>query len=276
MSVNSYLTNLANAAVLRDQEKASIQRSISTLQNRINTHFSGNHPLVSKVKHHFIFGSYTRGTILPRRIDEQSDIDYIIVFEDTTATPQTYLNRLKRFVEIYYTRSEIRQSNPTIALNLHHIKFELVPAIEKAFFGLHIPAKADSYNNWIPTNPNDFNESLTKKNQEYNNLIKPVARLAKYWNATSGYPFTSFDLEKKVIAHDYDGLDIFALFGASKTLWDHFNSFMSGLELEWGAPQWKKDALLSLRNNLSKIRGALNANDPVLAEMHMRHFLRKI
>lgn len=276
MSVNSYLVNLANSAVLRDQEKASVQRSISTLQGRINTHFSGNHPLTSKVKRHFIFGSYTRGTILPRSFDEQSDVDYMIVFDDPSATPQTYLNRLKRFVEVYYTRSEIKQSNPTIILNLHHIKFELVPAIDKKFSGFQIPAKAHSYSDWISTDPNNFNESLTKKNQEYNNLIKPLARLAKYWNARNGYPFASFELEQNVVAHDYDGLDIFGLFSASRTLWDHFNSFMSSLELEWGAPKRKKDSILRLRANLSKIRGALNANDPALAEMHMRHFLRKV
>lgn len=282
MSVNSYLVNLANAAVLRDAEKTSIQRSITALQSRINTHFSGTHKMMSKVDRHIIFGSYTRGTILPRNFDEQSDVDYMIVFDDTTASPQTYLNRLRRFVEVYYSRSEIKQSNPTIVLDLNHIKFELVPAIEKYIWGLQIPAKASSSNDWISTAPNSFNESLTKKNQEYSNLIKPLTRLAKYWNANNGYPFASFELEQMVVAHemvvahDYDGIEIFGIFSPTRTLWDHFKSFMSSLEVGWSAPQWKKDAIKRLDKALSEMRGAENTNDPIRAEMIMRHLLPKV
>lgn len=55
---------------------------------------------MGSLKQHFRFGSSTRGTILPRSMDEQSDIDYMIVFNENNATPQTYLNRLKTFVEI--------------------------------------------------------------------------------------------------------------------------------------------------------------------------------
>lgn len=273
MSVNSYLVNLANAAVLRDSEKTSIQRSIATLQSRINTHFGDNGLVASQITRHFIFGSYTRGTILPRSFDNQSDVDYMIVFNDATATPQTYLNRLKRFVELYYSSSEIKQSNPTIILNLHHIKFELVPAIEKTFFGLQIPAKAASNDDWISTNPNDFNQSLTKKNQEYNNLVKPVARLAKYWNAKNSYPFASFELEQKVVEYDYDGFDVFGLFRASETLWSYFYSFMVSLDVGWFDPQWKKDAITRLKNTLTSIRNADDANDPILTEINLRHLL---
>jgi len=65
------------------------------------------------IKQHFRFGSSTRGTILPRSMDEHSDIDYMIVFSDNTATPQTYLNRLKAFVEKRYGSSEIYPARPS-------------------------------------------------------------------------------------------------------------------------------------------------------------------
>src|SRR5690606_26208932 len=39
MTINSYLTNLANQAILRDDEKAGVQRSITTLQTRLADHF---------------------------------------------------------------------------------------------------------------------------------------------------------------------------------------------------------------------------------------------
>ena len=94
MSVLSFLTNTASSAVLSSPEQSSITTSITTLQSRMALHFD-----TGIIKQHFRFGSSTRGTILPRSMDEHSDIDYMIVFSDNTATPQTYLNRLKAFVE---------------------------------------------------------------------------------------------------------------------------------------------------------------------------------
>ena len=41
------------------------------------------------------FGSLDASIDLPRSMDERSDIDYMIVFSENNATPQTYLNRLK-------------------------------------------------------------------------------------------------------------------------------------------------------------------------------------
>ena len=170
MSVNSYLTNLSSSAIIHDTEKTAIQRSITTLQTRLNSYFGQN------VKRHFIFGSYNRGTILPRHMDGNSDIDYMIVFNDAGFQPQAYLDQLRRFVNFYYSSSEIKQSNPTIILNLNHIKFELVPAKEDWFSSLQIPAKASSYTSWIDTDPTGFNQSLISANGSNRNLIKPLTR----------------------------------------------------------------------------------------------------
>ncbi|MFV8635809.1 hypothetical protein [Ralstonia pseudosolanacearum] len=53
----------------------------------------------------------------------------MVVFSDSGATPQTYLNRLKIFVEKRYGSSEIYQSSPTIVLELRaantsHLRIE--------------------------------------------------------------------------------------------------------------------------------------------------------
>lgn len=126
MSVLTYLTNTASNAELSSTEQSSISTSITTLQTRMALHFDSG-----VIKQHFRFGSSTRGTILPRSLDEKSDIDYLVVFNENNATPQTYLNRLKSFVEKRYGSSEIYQSSPTIVLELNHIKFDLVPATTK-------------------------------------------------------------------------------------------------------------------------------------------------
>lgn len=189
MSVLSLLTNTASLAVLSTTEQSSITTSISTLQTRLSQHFSSG-----LIKQHFCFGSSTQGTILPRSMDERSDIDYMIVFSENNATPQTYLNRLKAFVEKYYKSSDIRQSSPTIILELNHIKFDLIPATTTWLGELQIP---DGSGSWMTTNPNDFNTTLEAKNKENKSLNKPSIRLFKYWNAISGFSFrSSFEMEK--------------------------------------------------------------------------------
>lgn len=163
MSVLSFLTDTASSAVLSTTEQSSITTSITTLQSRMALHFDSG-----VIAQHFRFGSSTRGTILPRSMDEQSDIDYMVVFSDGSATPQTYLNRLKTFVEKRYGSSEIYQSSPTIVLELNHIKFDLVPATKTWLGELQIP---NGSGGWMTTNPNDFNATLEAKNKDNNSLI---------------------------------------------------------------------------------------------------------
>ena len=195
MSVLSFLTDLASSAVLSATEQQSINTSVSTLQSRLGLHFEAG-----AIKQHFRFGSSTRGTILPRSMDEQSDIDYMIVFNDASATPQTYLNRLRSFVERRYGTSEIYQSQPTIVLELNHIKFDLVPATTNWLGQLQIP---NGPGGWQVTNPNDFNTTLESKNKEHRSLIKPTIRLFKFWSAASGYVFPSFEMEKWVCSRSF-------------------------------------------------------------------------
>ena len=90
-------------------------------------------------------------------MDANSDVDYMFVFKNDWSKPQTFLNRIRRFVEQCYSTSEIAQSNPTIVLNLNHIRFELVPAVQGLFGNLQIPAKASDYNEWLGTDPTGFN-----------------------------------------------------------------------------------------------------------------------
>jgi predicted nucleotidyltransferase len=226
MSVNSYLVGLASSAIIRDDEKVGIDRSITNLRKKLSI-------LDEYFSEHFIFGSYSRGTILPRSFDKNSDIDYMIIFNDDSKKPQTYLNWLRENVaDKYYSSSEIYQSNPTIVLELNHIKFELVPAIKNQLGQLQIPAKASAYNDWITTDPIGFNSTLTNANQRHKNLIKPLVRLVKYWNAKAGYPFESFDFEQKVVNIP---------FNSNSQLRDYFYSFANFLTVDYSMAQWKKN-----------------------------------
>ena len=194
MSVDSYLANLASEMVIRDSKKESISLSISTLHSRLKEYFGKD--IIDVIK----FGSYTRGTILPRRYDDKSDVDIMIVFNnDYDYKPQTFLDRLKKFAQQKYSTSYVYQSNPTIVLELNHIKLELVPAVKIYSWSddyYDIPYNSSS---WLVTRPKAFDNLLVECNKNNLNKIKPIVRLIKHWNIVNNYrDADSYQLEKKI------------------------------------------------------------------------------
>lgn len=239
MSVLGHLQAKASAAVLSGTEQTSINTSITTLSTRLTAYFGTN--LVSQ----FRFGSSPRGTILPRSMDEASDIDYMVVLKEDGSVPQTYLDRLKRFTEKYYGTSDIKQSSPSIVLELNHIKFDLVPAIQSWGTWYKIP---NGSGGWKDTNPNDFNNTLTHKNRDNLNLIKPTIRLAKYWNAYNGlygHIFDSFALEKWVIGLPY---------GNCANQKDYLFAVFDNIQTSNDWAQWRKDKVGQAKQIVQNVR----------------------
>jgi predicted nucleotidyltransferase len=255
MSINSHLVSLASDLVLSEQEKSSISTSISTLSSRLSSYFG------SDVTSKFQFGSSTRGTILPRKADAKSDIDYMVVFDtsDGQKKPQTYLDRLKRFAESKYSTSEISQSSPTIVLSLDHIRFELVPAINN--YGYQIPSPASSWSEWTSTNPTATNDALQNKNKAENYQIKPLVRLFKYWNARKGHPFRSFELEQYIVQK---------YFWSCSALRDYFYDLWSGFSCTYDTAQYIKDMVESAKDHASKAKKYEEDNMPASAEAEVK------
>lgn len=103
MTVQTYLNHLASELNLKAKEKEEIDKSLLVLKQRLNKYFE------NQVMNHFEFGSYTRGTMLRRKADMYSDVDYMIIFDHSNQyKPQTLLTNLKKFVNLYYHSSEIR------------------------------------------------------------------------------------------------------------------------------------------------------------------------
>ena len=195
-------------------------------------------------------------------MDEQSDIDYMVVFSDNNATPQTYLNRLKTFVEKRYSSSEIYQSSPTIVLELNHIKFDLVPATTTWLGDLQIP---NGSGGWMTTNPNDFNATLEAKNKEHKSLIKPTIRLFKYWNATSGFPFESFAMEKWVCSLSF-------WFASNQK--DYLFITIDNLSTSNSYAQWVNNEITRAKSIVANVRGYERDDKAALAEREMRKLFR--
>lgn len=263
MTINSYLTGIATGAILRDEEKEGIQRSLANLQSRLNAHFG------AQVSKHLVFGSYSRGTILPRSMDAHSDVDYMVIFSDSGLQPQSYLDRLRRFAEVKYPRSEVAQSHPTVALELNHIRFELVPALPGWWSVLQIPARGSGYQTWQDTDPNGFNDKLSGANQTYGNQIKPLVRVMKYWNAVAGYPFESYALEQQVVGYGYGFFGLMT----SRQLGDYFYQIVDALDVGLFSPQWKRDAIARLKQLVSQARGLEQAGQIAQAEATMAKLL---
>jgi Second Messenger Oligonucleotide or Dinucleotide Synthetase domain len=262
MSVNSYLTNLASDLVLSESEKDSITTSITTLSSRLNAYFE------STITKHFQFGSSTRGTILPRKADSNSDIDYMVVFKissESVKKPQTYLDRLKRFVEAKYSTSEVHQSSPTVELSLNHIKFELVPAVYSC--GYQIPSGASSWTEWILTDPSGTNQALLDKNNANNYQIKPIVRLVKYWNAGKGHHFTSFSLEEYIVRKS---------FWSCAALRDYFYDFWSGFSCTQDTPQYIKDKVESAKQHAKKAKEYEDNNMAASAELEIKRIVPEL
>lgn len=254
MSVLSYLERRASDAVLSDDEKASVNTSVSTLGTRLSYNFG------TGLSEQFRFGSSTRGTILPRSMDGNSDIDYMIVFGDSGHTPQTYLDRVKRFAERYYSSSDIKQSSPTIVLELNHIKFDLVPAL-KSYIGYKIVGSAGA---WQETNPNDFNATLTSKNNAELYKIKPTIRLVKLWNAKNGYVFDSYELEKWIV-----GLSFWGCLSQTQYLFNVFDNLNPYSE----ATQWRRDRIERAKQIVDKVREHERDDMPYSAEAEVKKLI---
>lgn len=264
MSLNSYADSLSSNLVLSESEKQSIRTSIYKLKSNLGSYFDD-------IEEMFEFGSYTRGTILPRKADDESDIDFMIVFKNgSDYKPQTHLNRLKKFAEKYYSTSQIFQSAPTIVLSLNHIKFELVPAYSVTSLRTklyYIPAPKNIYEEWIITKPNEFNDALTNKNVLENSKIKPTIRLAKYWNANHNNLYASYLLEDYIVRKNYGY--------CTSSVFDYFSEFALSLSTSH-LTQENRIKVERLQNNITEIKNLKMNGYDSLAEDKLKKLLPPI
>lgn len=209
ISVSTYLRNLSSELFIshNSPERNRIKASVSTIETRLHTFFG------DKIESIEIFGSFTRDTILPRKYDDKSDVDILIIFDTENypeLEPSTYRNNLRAFANHWYSTSISKKNFPSIVIELQRLMFDLVPAIEKSGFWhgdrLLIP---DRNRKWMVTEPFSFSQELTEANTNYGSVVKPIIRLLKFWNGkAAGYPFPSFELEQLIAEMDFSNDDI--------------------------------------------------------------------
>ena len=262
MSVLTHLGSTARKLLISESERSSIARSIATLRVRADSYFGDG------LKRHVQFGSSTRRTQLPRHVDQRSDVDYMCVFDNSDdLKPQTFLNRIRRFVEKRYSTSEVHQSHPTVVLLLNHIRFDLVPAHETWLGQLRIPAPASNFTDWIGTDPTGFNKALQDANQGESYQLLPLIRLLKYWNASKGYVFESYNLEQELAQRSY---------WLCSNLKEYVFAAVEGLSLEYGVAQWRRDKLERAKRIVEHTRRLEAAGFPIKAELEIKKLVPEL
>jgi len=243
VTINNYLKELSYDFYIKNdsQEQDNIQSSLNTLKEKLLDYFND----IDEVR---VFGSYERDTILPRYWDDNSDIDVLIVFSNEIYLPETYRNQLRKFAETYYYQSIIYKSHPSIVLELNHIKFDLVPATEGRNTEYQIP---DDKQSWRDTDPNDVKNQLLFANKKYNNIVKPIVRLLKRWNAFNNYPYDSYELELRISGLNYkqDNYET-GFFYASENIISRGDSYIANIkheslikQIEWIREYLERDDL---------------------------------
>lgn len=263
ISMDNYLRTLSGNYYLKNNsdEVIRINNSVTSLFDNLNKE------LGTKIKRKFVFGSYDRDTILPRKFDSKSDVDVMVIFNHTDyeRTPDTYRTWLKNFADKYYKDrygSEVVQSFPTVAIRLGNIHYDLVPAKEESFLyssTIYIPGN----NGWRSTDPNDVKQKLSDANTRYKYVVRPIIRLLKAWNCNNGYPFDSYMLELQIT-----GMNFY-----NDTVESGFFYAVNQINSTWEDSQSKKDKIESMKYNIDEVKKALNANDMDRAKRWLHRIL---
>lgn len=266
MSCNSYLSTVNRQILAKNREdEGSVNTSIEWLGRHLRA-WEG----FDEVDDYFPFGSYIKNTCLPRCVDNTADVDYIIIFNTNHLAPQTYLNKVNRFIEAKYPRSTRYQSHPTIVLDMNNIKFEVMPAVHLWGNGTNyynIPASQAGPVVWTTTQPQELQQRLNSADARYGGLLRPVIRLIKYWNVRSGKILTSFRIEEYVISQTYLGCNNLA---------DFFFYAVRYLSMCEPLPEYKRQRLNSFMNIVSTAENYKRLGYEPTAEQILRTLLPEI
>lgn len=258
VSLENYLRTLSANYYLKNSsvETQKINTSVNSLRKNLNSYFGNS------IDRSFTFGSYERDTILPRKYDRKSDVDVMVVFKDSSYTPETYRNQLKRFADKYYAlryNSAVVKSFPTITVQLNNINYDLVPAKEENTFWSGNKLQIPGNNGWRETNPHDVKENLTKANTRYNSIVRPLVRLMKAWNCNNGYPYDSYLLELEITNMNFSG----------DTIQTGLFYIASTLSLSPGDSLTRRVKVAALKTCLAEVKQALDNDSLIRAKLRL-------
>jgi predicted nucleotidyltransferase len=249
ISLNYYLKRRSSELFIKydSEERKKIDSSIRNIKEKLAYYFGSNITLTKE------FGSYKRGTILPRRYDSRSDVDLLIIFDRTNGGyhPITYRKWLHEFAQKYYPQSISKKDQPSVVLDLQFIRYDLVPCYteESWLSGRNYYIPQDN-NSWRKSDIDGFSEKLSQINKQCNSIVKPTVRLLKAWNAKVGHPIPSYELAQEIAEINFFGDD-------------HHSAFFHTIRRlnEYRNSDYVRNRVLSLKDNAKKVETYLQQDN---------------
>ena len=153
----------------------------------------------------WLIGSYARNTILR----QERDID-IMVSLSPTKYWETYANNSSGLVGLVrnalnkeYSKSEVSSSGAAVVMEMSIFNVDVVPVFPRNGGGYLV---ADGQGKWKSSNPN-FHFNLMLDHNKQDDRLKPLVKVAKFWNLCNDSLLESFHLEA-MIEYMWRGISI--------------------------------------------------------------------
>jgi hypothetical protein len=180
--VDAVLRDIASEIEPTQHQKDGASRSHTHLRELL---LAG--PFGDRVLGTFLSGSYARGTAI-RPLD---DVDVIVEidpdhwsrgFFSSLPPPDKVLDSFAGAIRRRYPQSSVLRQRRSVCLRLRHLCIDVVPAVrDSGAEVLEIPDR--NAGEWIKTSPKAHAAIASRVNQSRYGLLKPLVKLAKYWNS---------------------------------------------------------------------------------------------
>jgi hypothetical protein len=146
-------------------------------------------------------------------VDGMSDVDSLVIINDTTLQNDNPRRALERMSEILGKRfageADVTHGRMAVTVQFRKdgMQIQLLPAIRFTENEIHVPSSRTD--GWAQINPMTFQAALTKRNQECGGKLIPTLKLAKAINGNLPEPqrLSGYHIESLGIAafRDYQG-----------------------------------------------------------------------
>jgi hypothetical protein len=184
---------LTRVALSADQRSVGSSRQTS-LRNFLKDHFTLY--AAEPDPNPWLIGSYARNTILR----QERDID-IMVSLSPTKYWETYANNSSGIVGLVrnalnkeYSKSEVSSSGAAVVMEMSIFNVDVVPVFPRDGGGYLV---ADGHGKWKSSNPN-FHINLMLDHNKQDERLKPLVKVAKFWNLCNDSLLQSFHLEAMI------------------------------------------------------------------------------
>ncbi|MDH4273531.1 MAG: hypothetical protein OEW08_00685 [Gammaproteobacteria bacterium] len=243
MTLRNTIKNLSKSLFLDQDTTRSIDSLIANVSEKAQRYFLHDLHLIGA------FGSYSRNTLLPRQMDSRTVIDVMVCLNISSKMASDHLNYLQQFVEHVFPNQNFSRTPRSLTLHFSPYPVRLLPAVASDAAAYRIPARSTA--GWLYINPTECMRRLEFADQFNRGMVRPLIRVAKYWNATHDYPFHPFEIEQAIInkGYQYSG----GLFSAPD-LFDYVYDFLTHPPTMQETLTWKLQAIRRTQIYLERAR----------------------